>query len=68
MIALAREKAADLSQEPWIAEAEGYLTEMDGKVYSFPLCIEGRGIIYNKAVIEETLGETFDPDSITTLS
>ncbi len=68
VIALAREKAADLSQEPWIAEAEGYLTEMDGKVYSFPLCIEGRGIIYNKAVIEETLGETFDPDSITTLS
>ncbi|MDE6166970.1 MAG: extracellular solute-binding protein, partial [Acetatifactor sp.] len=68
VIALAREKAADLSQEPWIAEAEGYLTEVDGKVYSFPLCIEGRGIIYNKAVIEETLGESFDPDSITTRS
>ena len=67
VIALAEEKAADLSQEPWIAEAEGYLTKVNGKVYSLPLCIEGRGIIYNKAVIEETLGEPFDPQSITTL-
>ena len=39
---------------------------MNGKVYSFPLCIEGRGIIYNRAVIEETLGESFDADSVTT--
>ena len=39
VIALAEEKAADLSAEPWIAEAEGYLTEVNGKVYSFPLCI-----------------------------
>ena len=67
VIALAEEKAADLSSEPWLAEAEGYLTEVNGKVYSFPLCIEGRGMIYNKAVIETALGETFDPASIRTL-
>ncbi len=67
VIALAQEKAADLSEEAWIAEAEGYLTEVNGKVYSLPLCIEGRGIIYNKTVIEETLGEPFDPASISTL-
>ncbi len=66
VIALAEEKAADLTDEPWTQEAEGYLTEVDGKIYSFPLCIEGRGIIYNKAVIEETLGESFDADSIST--
>lgn len=54
VIALAEEKAEDLSAEDWISEAEGYLTEVNGKVYSFPLCIEGRGIIYNKAAIEET--------------
>lgn len=68
VIALAEEKAADLTEEPWISEAEGYLTEVNGKVYSFPLCIEGRGIIYNRTVIEETLGEPFDPASITTLA
>ena len=67
VIALAEEKAADLSNEAWLKEAEGYLTEVNGKVYSFPLCIEGRGIIYNKQVIEDTLGETFDPSSIRTL-
>ncbi len=67
VIALAEEKAADLSAEDWTAEAEGYLTEVDGKVYSFPLCIEGRGLIYNKAVIENALGEEFVPESITTM-
>ncbi len=66
VIALAQEKAEDLSAEEWTKEAEGYLTEVNGKVYGFPLCIEGRGLIYNKAVIEQTLGETFDPASIKT--
>ena len=67
VIALAEEKAADLSNELWVAEAEGYITEVNGKVYSFPLCIEGRGIIYNQKAIEETLGESFDPSSLRTL-
>ncbi len=67
VIALAKEKGVDMSEEKWVAEAEGYLTKIDGKIYSFPLCIEGRGIIYNKTVIEKALGETFDPASITTL-
>lgn len=66
VIALAEEKALDLSEEQWIGEAEEYITKVNDKVYSFPLCIEGRGLIYNKAVIEETLGKTFDPESITT--
>ncbi len=66
VIALAEEKAEDLTGETWTEQAEGYLTEIDGKVYSFPLCIEGRGLIYHKAVIEEALGEEFDPDSVTT--
>lgn len=66
VVALAGEKALDLSGEPWIGEAPGYVTEIDGKVYSLPLCIEGRGIIYNKSVIEKTLGEAFDPASVQT--
>lgn len=66
VIALAEEKAVDLSAEKWITEAEGYTTDINGKIYSFPLCIEGRGIIYNKAVIEKALGAEFDPASVTT--
>ena len=67
VIALAEEKALDLSSEKWITEAEEYVTRVNDKVYSFPLCIEGRGIIYNKTVLEETLGREFDPASVTTL-
>lgn len=67
VIALAEEKAADLTNEPWVAEAENYVTRVNDTIYSFPLCIEGRGLIYNKTVIEDALGEEFDPDSITTL-
>lgn len=67
VIALAEEKAVDMTNENWVSQAEGYTTKINGKIYSFPLCIEGRGIIYNKSVIEKALGETFDPASITTL-
>ena len=35
VIALAEEKAADLSNEAWTGEAEEYLTKINGKVYSF---------------------------------
>ena len=68
VLALAKEKAVDLTGEAWTKEAQGYLTELDGAVYSFPLCVEGRGVIYNQAVIEAALGEKFDPESITTLN
>lgn len=66
--ALAEEKALDLTQEAWVKEAGDYVTNINGKIYSLPLCVEGRGIIYNKKVIEDTLGRTFDPTSIHTLS
>ena len=65
--ALAEAKALDLSDEKWVAEAGDYVTEIEGKIYSLPLCVEGKGIIYNKKVIEETLGREFDLASIDTL-
>lgn len=45
VVALAEEKALDLSGEKWIEEAEQYVTRINDKVYSLPLCIEGRGLI-----------------------
>ena len=65
--ALAEAKALDLSDEKWVEEAGDYVTEIEGTIYSLPLCVEGKGIIYNKKVIEETLGREFDPASIDTL-
>ena len=67
IVALAEEYAIDLSDQAWIAECESNITQVNGKVYSFPFCIEGRGIIYNKQAIESTLGQAFDPDTINSL-
>lgn len=64
IIALAEEYAIDLSGEKWVTESEGQLTKVNDKVYSFPFCVEGRGLIYNKKAIEDTLGAEFDPSAI----
>jgi raffinose/stachyose/melibiose transport system substrate-binding protein len=64
IVALAEEYALDLSSEKWIAECESQVSKINDKVYSFPFCIEGRGLIYNKGAIEETLGAEFDPATI----
>lgn len=67
IIALAEEYALDLSDSEWIEKCGDQITKVNDKVYSFPFCVEGRGIIYNKTAIEETLGKEFDPDSINSL-
>ncbi|MFA9375968.1 MAG: ABC transporter substrate-binding protein [Lachnotalea sp.] len=64
IVALAEEYALDLSSEDWISECESQVTKINGTVYSFPFCIEGRGLIYNKTAIEKTLGTDFDPTTI----
>ena len=65
---ICEEYGADLSNESWAANGgETYGVSVDGKLYSFPFCIEGRGLIYNKTAIEETLGEEWDPSSVTNL-
>lgn len=64
VIVLAKEYALDLSDQDWLAECENQITRVDGNVYSFPFCVEGRGIIYNKTAIEKTLGEEFNPSAI----
>ena len=64
IVALAKEHALDLSEELWVSQCENQLTRIDDKVYSFPFCVEGRGLIYNKKAIEDTLGTSFDPGSV----
>lgn len=62
IVALAEEYALDLSDEKWNSECDAY--KVNGTVYSFPFCVEGRGLIYNKTAIEDTLGAEFDPSTI----
>lgn len=64
IVALAEEYALDLSGEKWTEECKDQLTKINDKVYCFPFCIEGRGLIYNKAAIEKAIGAAFDPSTI----
>ena len=68
IVGLAKEYALDLSGEKWVSETDTLNLTVDGKIYSFPFCVEGRGIIYNKSAIESVLGRSFDPKSINTYS
>lgn len=65
---ICEEYAADLSDQSWASEGgTTYGVTVDDKLYSFPFCIEGRGLIYNKTAIEDTLGEEWDPSSVTNM-
>lgn len=67
VLSIAADKAVDLSDEKWNSEIGDYGAKIDGKTYGFPLCVEGKGILYNKTLIEKTLGSTFDPSSVKNL-
>lgn len=41
-LALADEYALDLSDEKWVSECGDQVTKVDGKVVSYPFCVEGR--------------------------
>jgi raffinose/stachyose/melibiose transport system substrate-binding protein len=60
--------ARDLSDQTWVAnggDTYGYKTS-DG-LYSFPFCIEARGLMYNKTAVEDTLGRDWDPSEVKTM-
>ncbi|OMF35873.1 ABC transporter substrate-binding protein [Paenibacillus sp. FSL H8-0548] len=66
-----KDRVLDLSGEKWMADAverSTALTTFDDKNYAFPLAIEGYGFIYNKAVVDQAVGGSFDPATINTTS
>ena len=67
VVSLAAEKALDLSDEKWVEDAGSLAYRIDGKVYSFPMGVEGKGLIYNKTLLDKTLGKPFDPAEYNTL-
>lgn len=63
------DKIADLSNEKWVNDISPMFKvadTFDGKVKSFPFCVEGWGLIYNKTAIEKATKEKFDPSAIKT--
>lgn len=68
IVSICGEYGTDLSGEAWAGiggTAYGYSQE--DKLYSFPFCIEARGLMYNKTAIENALGEDWDPSSVKSL-
>lgn len=63
---LGGEYGYDMTGQEWVNNTD-YAIISDNKVLGFPVCIEARGILYNKAAIDKTLGGDFDPASIVTL-
>lgn len=47
-----KEMIADLSNEEWVEDTD-VAFKIDGKVYGFPVAIEGWGMAYNKDLIDE---------------
>ncbi len=65
---IAGEKAIDLSAESWVENGgKQYGISIGDKLYSFPFCIEARGLIYNKTAIEKVTGQEFNPEIITSM-
>ena len=63
---LAEEHAVDMSDQKWAKDTQ-YAITIDDKVYGFPVCIEARGVIYNKDAIEKITGKEFKPSDYKTL-
>lgn len=61
----------DLSQEPWVKHAAAGTLDFvkDGdKILGMPVNMEAFGLIYNKKVLDEAVGGSFDPSTIKTRS
>jgi raffinose/stachyose/melibiose transport system substrate-binding protein len=53
---------ADLSDQPWVKDTDlGF--KVDGKIYGFPVAIEGYGLAYNADILKKA---GVDPASLTT--
>lgn len=57
---------SDLDAVNYASQGTIDAAQENGKVYGVPYRIEAMGLIYNRKVLDEVLGEDFDPDSIRT--
>ena len=62
---LAEEHAVDMSDQKWAKDTQ-YAIGLGDKIYGFPVCVEARGVIYNKDAIEKITGKEFKPEDYKT--
>lgn len=63
---LGSEYAIDLSGEEW-TDHTNFAISVGDEIKGFPVCIEARGLLYNKGAIEAITGEEFHPEDYATL-
>ena len=54
---------------PWMEQANDGVIDagtFDGKILGVPFSVQGYGLLYNKRVVEEVIGASFDPSTINT--
>lgn len=64
------DKLVDLSDQPFVADMYSLGTDqgtVDGKVLAVPQGATGVGFLYNRQVIEDAIGGSFDPSTIATV-
>lgn len=66
-----QEKLLDLTMEsaPWLELLNDGAIDggiFDGKIYGIPWSVQGFGLLYNKKIVGEIYGGTFDPSTINT--
>ncbi|MDL2317879.1 ABC transporter substrate-binding protein [Eubacteriales bacterium OttesenSCG-928-A19] len=59
-----KEYIADLSDQPWVSDTDVAFT-LDGKVYGFPVAVEGFGLAYNGEILEKA---GIDPATLTNIN
>lgn len=58
-----------MESAPWLAQANDGVIDagtFGGKILGVPFSVQGYGLLYNKRVINEVFGESFDPATINT--
>jgi raffinose/stachyose/melibiose transport system substrate-binding protein len=64
-------KVADLSNEKWVQEVFPWTRQQatrDGKVLGAPQSVASVGLVYNRKLVEDAIGGTFDPSTVKTRS
>lgn len=64
-----KDKLLDLTDQPWVKNAmEGTLdyVKVNDKVQGMPVTVESFGFIYNKTILDQAVGGSFNPSSIKT--
>lgn len=60
---LTTQTAVDLTDQPWVEHVVSASGEEEERIFGFPICIEGKGLIFNRTAAETVLERPYNPAS-----